>query len=155
MEIYIKRGQEFKKGGFLSGKNVKLAIEVTLALSAEEKQLIEKYYEPSISPIAAHGGREYIRTYYDGTDESFKVVKVDRAESSLNKFSLTAHVDDGRSYLGNIQEFEKAVVRALVRSIDYLKGLKDWEGERTLTSEEMLTSEKTPMVEETPTSGEG
>jgi hypothetical protein len=154
MEIYIERGQEFKKGGFLSGKNVKLTIEVTLVLSAEEKQLIEKYYEPSISTTAARGGRDYVRTYYDGTDESFKVVKVDRVESNLSNFSLTAHVDDGRRYLGNIHEFEKAVVRALVRNADYLKGLSEWQGKRTLTSEEALTSEKAISAEEIAVSGE-
>lgn len=148
MEIHIERGQEFKKGGFLSGKNVKLTIHVTLALSSEEKQLIERYYEPSISTLAARGGREYVRIYYDGTDDSFKAMKVDQVESKLGEFSLTAHVDDGRKYLGNIQEFEKAVVRALVRNVDYLKGLSGWEGKRTLTSEEPLTSEKTLMVEE-------
>ena len=136
MEIHVKRGQEFKKGGFMSGRNVKLVFEANLSLSEQDKRLIEKYYEPDISWIAVAGGLAYIRECYEGTDESFKVVKVDSGEGKLSKFRIVAHVDDGHAYLANIQQFEKAVVRTLVRNLDHLQALEQWQGERTLTSEE-------------------
>jgi hypothetical protein len=45
-------------------------------------------------------------------------------------------VDDGGAFLGNMQEFEKAVVRALTRNLEHLEGLDQWRGERMLTSGE-------------------
>lgn len=130
MQIHIKREQEFKKGGLLSGKNIKLILEVDVALTEEDRRLIEKYYDPTVSTLIE------IKKYYDGTDEIYRQVKVDSEESNLSKFHLMAHVDDGHSYLGNIQEFEKAVVRALVKNLDYLASLDQWKGERSVTSEE-------------------
>jgi hypothetical protein len=142
MEIRVKRGQEFKKGRFLSGKNVRLTLEVAVASSEEDNRLIEKYYDPSISSFLE------IRRYYDGTEEAYKQVKVDREESSLSKFHLIAHVDDGHRYLGNIQGFEKAMVRALNDKLSYLKALESWEGEMTLTTEEEPEGERSFPAED-------
>ncbi|MGQ9851908.1 MAG: hypothetical protein ACUVTG_00720 [Candidatus Oleimicrobiaceae bacterium] len=61
---------------------------------------------------------------------------VDSAEGKLSKFHLTAHVDGGYSYLGNLQEFEKPVAAALVNNLNHLEAPEEWQGERTLTSEE-------------------
>ena len=136
MEISVKKGQESKKVGFLPGKNIKLTLEFDVALSEQDKRLIEKYYAPLISTLCVSDGRQYIRAYYDGTDKAFKVVKVDSEEGNLRKFHLIAHVDDGHAYLGNLQEFEKAVVRALVKNLEHLEAIEQWQGERTLTSQE-------------------
>lgn len=81
METHIERRQEFKKGRFLSGKNVKLTLEVAVPLSEQDKRLIEKYYDASIS------------VFLEGAVESYKQVKIDREESKLSKFQLVAHVD--------------------------------------------------------------
>lgn len=130
MEIRITRGKESRKGGVMSGKNTKLTLEVDVALSEEDKALVEKYHDPSVS---YYGN---IRTYYDGIDEAYKQVKVDRNVSDFSKFRLVAHVDDGHSYLGNMQKFEKAVVAALAWALNHLEALDEWEGERTVTFEE-------------------
>lgn len=130
MEIRIKRGKESRKGGMLSGKNTKLTLEVDVALSEEEKALVEKYHDPLVSSFSE------IRSYYDGTDEAYKQVKVDRSVIDFSKFSLVAHVDDGHSYLGNMQKFEEAVVAALAWTLNHLEALDAWEGERTVTLEE-------------------
>ncbi len=130
MEIHVKRGQEFKKGRLLSGKNVKLTLEVDVALSEQDKRLIEKYYDPSVSSSLE------IKRCYEGAEEAYKAVKVDDEESSLSKFHLVAHVDDGHTYLGNIHKFETAVVRALVKNLEQLEALDQWQGERTLSSRE-------------------
>ncbi len=128
MEIHIKRGKEFRKGGFMSGKNVKLTLQVAVALSDGEKGLVEKYYDPLISSYSD------IKGYYDGTDESYKQVKIDHSVIDLSKFELAAHVDDGHTYLGNMQKFEEAVLAALVWALNHLEALDEWEGERTVTS---------------------
>ena len=130
MDIHIKRGQEFKKGSLLSGKNVKLTLEVDVALSEQDKRLIEQYYDPSVSSSSE------IKQRYEGAEDAYKAVKVDHEESKLSKFHLVAYVDDGHTYLGNIRKFETAVVQALVKNLEQLEALDQWQGEKTLSSRE-------------------
>lgn len=126
MDIKVRRGQEPKKGGFMSGSNTKLTLEVTVVLSDEEKALIEKYYNPSFE-----GKLDYVK-YYEGTGEGYEELKVDRNDGSLTDFHLDAHIDNGHGQLGNMQEFENAVIRALSSEIEGLKALAGWKGESTI-----------------------
>jgi len=138
MEIHINRGQEFKKGGLLSGKNVRLSLEVTVTLTEQERRLVGKYYEPDISDLAFHVGGRFVREFGatpQASAEAFTVVKVDGVEGKLSKFHVTAHVDDGHARLGHMHAFEKAVVGALVENLAHLEALEQWQGERVLTSE--------------------
>jgi hypothetical protein len=116
MEIKIKKGKEFKKGGFLSGKNVILTLEIGVSLSEEEKALVEKHYDPSVVSLTDLKG-------YFRSEEAFKVVKITAEKSDLSKYNITAHVDDGFRLLGNIQTFREAVVAELSGKLDYLKSL--------------------------------
>ena len=127
MEIKVKKAKEFKKGSMLSGKNVKLILDISVTLSEEEKELVQKYYDPSI-PYTY----ELVK-YYDGTAESYQRVKLDREESHVSNFKIVVHVDDGFTYLGNIQGVEKAVISALNDKISFLKALDAWEGDNTIT----------------------
>ena len=126
MQIKIKTGKKFKKGGFLSGKNVILTLEITVSLSDEEKALVEKYYDPSVFSYIDLKG-------YFSSEEAFKVLKITTETSELSKYKIIAYVDDGFRLLGNIQRLREAVIAELSEKLDYLKSLDKWEGEEIIT----------------------
>lgn len=125
MEIKIKRTKEFKKGGFLSDYDWRLALEISVFLSEDEKELVKKYYDPWISLS------KDIPQYFKSR-EAFDVVEDFRGETSLSEFKVSAHVD-GDKYLGNIEILEKAIITELTDRLDHLKSLDRWEGEEVIT----------------------
>lgn len=127
MEIKVKRTKEFKKGGFLSGKNLELALEISVSLSGEEKALVQEYYDPK----AFFGD---IPLYFKSV-ETFggDTLKVISAEPHLSKFKVTVHVD-GFKYLEYIQKAENAIISDLTNKLNYLKSLDRWEGEEIITT---------------------
>lgn len=127
MEIRINKRQEEKKGGFLSGgPTLRLTLDVSAVLSEEELALTRRYGDPTINQYT-------LNRHYDGTEEQYKVIKIDREPGgTLSDFRLSAYVD-GNGFLGNIQGFESACVRALTREMNRLQNLNDWEGETLLT----------------------
>ena len=131
MQIHIKRTKEPTKG-FLAGKNWKLSFAISVSLSEAEKALVAKYYDPSIAALCVHVPG-HIRFHYDGTDEMYKVVKVDQQNSDLGNFKLSASVS-GHEYLGNIQDFETATIRALEDALNHLQNFDNWEGEKVAGS---------------------
>ncbi len=128
MRIHIKREREFKKGNFPSVKSVKLKLSIAADLSQEEMDLTKKYDDPPIGTLE-------IARMYEGTDEQKEAIilkpkQIMKVSSShLSNFKLDAWVDDGLNDLGNLQELEKAVCRALEQELGYLKSLDAWEGE--------------------------
>ena len=126
MEITIKKSKTFKKGGFLSGKNVILTLEISVSLSEKEKALVEKYYDPGVFSFTDLKG-------YFKSEEAFKVVKITTEQSDLSKYNIIARVDDGFRLLGNIQTLREAVIAKLSEKLDYLKSLDAWEGEEVIT----------------------
>lgn len=124
MEISVRRAKEIKKGGFLSGKgrNIRLTLEIGVALSEEEKALVQKYHDPSISIPAD------IPRYFE-SKEAFNIVRDVKGETRISKFHVTARVDNGLAYLENLQTLEKAITTELTNKMNYLKSLDAWEGE--------------------------
>lgn len=126
MEVQCVREKEFKKGGLLTGSDVTLRLSIAVLLSEDEKSLVEKYnYDPLLL--------SEIPSWYDGTEEAYKSVKIESCESTLSKFRLVATAHPARLYLGNLQKFEKAALAALNYAIDYLKSIDAWEGEEVMT----------------------
>ena len=124
MEVKTKKTMEAKKG-MLSGKNVRLNVEISVALNEQEKELIQKYHDPYISTQAV------IQQYFQ-SKESYDVIKGIQGNTDLSSFSITAHVDEGYDFMGNLETFEKAVIAELTEKINYLKSLDNWEGEEVL-----------------------
>lgn len=129
MQIQVKRTREARKG-LLSGRSWKLSSSIRVTLSEQEKALVQKYYDPSLgaSAVKAPG---HIRFHYDGTDESYKEVKTDQAGSSLSNFALVASVK-GHEYMGSLQKFEDATIRALEQALGDLRDLDAWESVQVL-----------------------
>jgi len=133
MDIHIIKRQEIQSGKRFFGRD-KLILEISVTLSEEEKSLIKEYYDPQIKQFV---GPTYesiihaIQTYYDGSVEEFQKVKIEQLKAPLSEFHLIAYVDN-LYLLGNLQAFEQAVIKALSRSIQYLKMLKNWQGSYTI-----------------------
>lgn len=121
MKIIIKKNKEFKKG-LLSGKNVKLILEIAVSLSEEEKILTQKYYDPTISS----------NIIYKSLSPEEHNVTVDKSEAKLSNYKVTYYADDGLSHLGTIEKLEKATVGQLTGALDYLKSIDKWEGEKIM-----------------------
>jgi len=126
MEIKVKRTKELKKGGFLSSKDVELALEITVSLSEEEKALVQKYYDPKTF-------LGDIPLYFKSVNTFGDTLKVISAEPHLSKFKVIVHTD-GFKYLGYIQKAENAIISELTDKLDYLKTLDKWEGEEIITT---------------------
>lgn len=126
MVIKIKRTKEFKKGGFLSNKNVELSLEISVSLSEKEEALVQKYYDPE----TFFGN---IPMYFKSVKTFGDTVKVISAEPHLSKFKVTAYTD-GFKYLGYIQKAENAIISELTDKLNYLKSLDKWEGEEIINA---------------------
>lgn len=119
MKVVIKRWSELKK------ENAKLWKQISIELSPEEKTLVQKF------------GDTHIYTVLKNDPELqglFQVVKVDSAEDSFSKFSIRAHVDDGKQYFYLLTELREKVVRSLKVFLERYKILDRWDSEEVITS---------------------
>ena len=132
MQIHVKKTKEATKG-MLSGSNWNLSMIIKVDLNEAEKELVAKYGDPTINALCAQAS-SYIRFYYDGQDEAYKVVKVQQDKSNLSEFRLAASVK-GHDYIGNMQNFEEATIRALNYALNHLKSLDTWDGVTTIETE--------------------
>lgn len=123
MNIIVKKEKEFIKN--IINFRVKLYCNIKVIFSDEEKKLINKYNDPKIEI-------SNIRKSFKGSDEEFIIVKHSINNPHISAFDITAYVNDGYQALGNLIEFENAVLETLENSFMILKLLEDWDKENII-----------------------
>lgn len=120
LDIRIIRSQEPRKG-MLGGTNVRLAADIAVTLEPAEQELVARYYDPFVPwHLDESGG------------EPFKALKVDQTGSSLSKFRVHIHTDEGFDRGGLVQAACDTIVKALRQRLVNLIGLASWQGEEVI-----------------------
>lgn len=129
MQAVIIRTQEITNAGFMARKNVKLSVEITVSLSGKELELVNKYFDPRITPKILE---EFASS---DTLSTIKIVEPMLIGMPLSKLKLVAYTDDGFKSLGNMENLVKAVIHMAREKMVYVQRLEEWQGRQEISIE--------------------